>query len=290
VAVTVELPYTNGTNSSHHSNSPQMPAAKKARYEASGGRDDSDDDEFEGGGKPNENVFDSDAESDDDNQFYMTKDRRLVFEFLNTATASEIMNIRGCSAKKTDILIRMRPFSNWEDLVSKLKSGRKFINTDVLNFCQEHLKRQHNLQKIMKKCSSIVTKLENAISKGGNLIAQPSILNPDLKLADYQMIGINWLSIMHDNKVNGILADEMGLGKTIQVIAFLAYLKENKLQTRPHLIVVPSSTMDNWEAELIKWCPSLQVVKYYGSQEDRRAMRIQWAKKGLVDIDILLTT
>jgi SWI/SNF-related matrix-associated actin-dependent regulator of chromatin subfamily A containing DEAD/H box 1 len=181
----------------------------------------------------------------------MTKDRRLVFEFLNNGSVSEFMNIRTCSAKKAELLVTLRPFKNWEDLVTKLK-GRKFVTTEVLNCCQEYLKRRNNLTKIMKKCSNIVIKLENAINRGGNLIQQPSILTKDLKLADYQMIGINWLSIMHDNKVNGILADEMGLGKTIQVIAFLAYLKENNLQTRAHLIVVPSSTMDNWDAELKK--------------------------------------
>lgn len=45
--------------------------------------------------------------------------------------------------------------------------------------------------------------------------------------------------------MNGILADEMGLGKTVQIIAFLSYLKEKKLNIsgKPHLVVVPSSTL-----------------------------------------------
>lgn len=66
------------------------------------------------------------------------------------------------------------------------------------------------------------------------------------------MIGLNWLAVMFQNDMNGILADEMGLGKTIQVIAFLAYLKERNLSKNTHLIVVPSSTMDNWEDEMAK--------------------------------------
>lgn len=82
----------------------------------------------------------------------------------------------------------------------------------------------------------------------------------------------------------------MGLGKTIQIIAFLAYMKETALQEQTHLIVVPSSTLGNWEVELAKWCPSLNVVKYYGSQEERRIMRIQWAKEGFDDTDVILTT
>lgn len=66
-----------------------------------------------------------------------------------------------------------------------------------------------------------------------------------LTLTDYQLVGLNWLAVLHDQNVNGILADEMGLGKTIQVISFLAYLKESKKAKNPHLIVVPASTMGN---------------------------------------------
>ena len=44
------------------------------------------------------------------------------------------------------------------------------------------------------------------------------------KLREYQHVGLDWLAIMHDKRLNGILADEMGLGKTIQTIALLAHL------------------------------------------------------------------
>lgn len=90
--------------------------------------------------------------------------------------------------------------------------------------------------------------------------------------------------------MNGILADEMGLGKTIQVIAFLAYLKQQNLAKAAHLIVVPSSTLDNWESELAKWCPDLKVEKYHGSQQERRAMRINFVRSNFKGFDIILTT
>lgn len=66
-----------------------------------------------------------------------------------------------------------------------------------------------------------------------------------MKLSGYQLLGLNWLALMRSRSLNSILADEMGLGKTIQVIAFLAYLKENELVLPgyPHLVVVPSSTL-----------------------------------------------
>lgn len=68
-----------------------------------------------------------------------------------------------------------------------------------------------------------------------------------LKLSNYQLLGLNWLAVMRSRNLNSILADEMGLGKTIQVIAFLAYLKENDLVLPgyPHLVIVPSSTLGN---------------------------------------------
>lgn len=74
------------------------------------------------------------------------------------------------------------------------------------------------------------------------------------------------------------------------MIAFLAYLKETNQAHRTHLIVVPSSTLDNWDNELAKWCPALVVEKYYGSQAERRSLRIQWGKGGLEGVDVLLTT
>lgn len=79
-------------------------------------------------------------------------------------------------------------------------------------------------------------------------------------------------------------------GKTIQIIAFLAWLKETQQQLATHVVCVPSSTLDNWANEFSKWCPSLNVAKYYGSQEERRMMRIQWAKEGFEDTDVILTT
>lgn len=78
--------------------------------------------------------------------------------------------------------------------------------------------------------------------------------------------------------------------QTIQVIAFLAYLKETNQTHGTHLIVVPSSTLDNWDNELARWCPTLVVEKYYGSAAERRSLRIHWAKGGLQGIDVLLTT
>ncbi|CAN0383748.1 unnamed protein product, partial [Ectocarpus fasciculatus] len=99
---------------------------------------------------------------------------------------------------------------------------------------------------------------------------------PGLKLNPYQLVGVNWMCLLRDTSVNGVLADEMGLGKTVQSIAFFALLRHRRKGApprRPHLVVVPSSVLDNWASELEKFCPALDFVKYHGSQKERAAMR-----------------
>mmetsp|Transcript_30421 Transcript_30421/g.34677 ORF Transcript_30421/g.34677 Transcript_30421/m.34677 type:complete len:1240 (-) Transcript_30421:270-3989(-) len=132
------------------------------------------------------------------------------------------------------------------------------------------------------------------------------LCSPTLKLADYQLIGVNWLALLHEMKVkigdgeranvNGILADVMGLGKTVQTIAFLAWLcsknntgqrtkmgnsnykhkisvGEDGYSAKPHIIIVPASVLDNWMHEFQKFAPQVKVVKYHGPLELRKQLR-----------------
>ena len=82
----------------------------------------------------------------------------------------------------------------------------------------------------------------------------------------------------------------MGLGKTVQVIAFLAYLKESGQMLGTSLIIVPSSTLDNWSIEFDRWCPHLRVFVYYGSIDERRQIRSDWMRGLLRNYDVVLTT
>ncbi|KAK7924238.1 helicase swr1 [Apiospora marii] len=95
-------------------------------------------------------------------------------------------------------------------------------------------------------------------------------------LREYQHYGLDWLAGLYRNKTNGILADEMGLGKTIQTIALLAHLACHHEVWGPHLVVVPTSVMLNWEMEFKKWCPGFKVLSYYGSIEERKRKRLGW--------------
>eukprot|EP01038_Epipyxis_sp_PR26KG_P008238 gene8238-11148_t len=111
--------------------------------------------------------------------------------------------------------------------------------------------------------SSVANKKESFF-----LLKQPSIISGGA-MRNYQLDGLNWMIKLQENGINGILADEMGLGKTLQSISILAFMKEFRDISGPHLIMVPKSTLSNWINELKKWCPSLRPLRFHGSKEER---------------------
>ncbi|KAJ5210418.1 SNF2-related protein [Penicillium cf. griseofulvum] len=119
-------------------------------------------------------------------------------------------------------------------------------------------------------------------------ISQPSIMADDLVMKDYQVVGINWLALLFERKLSCILADDMGLGKTCQVIAFLAHLFEKGIKG-PHLIVVPSSTIENWLREFQKFCPVLNVMPYYAGLNERALIRDEIEERR-DEINVVITT
>jgi ATP-dependent helicase STH1/SNF2 len=115
---------------------------------------------------------------------------------------------------------------------------------------------------------------------------QPSILVGGT-LKEYQIKGLQWMISLYNNNLNGILADEMGLGKTIQTISLLTYLIEHKKQNGPFLVIVPLSTLTNWNLEFEKWAPSIAKVVYKGPPMARKQQQ-QQLRYG--NFQVLLTT
>ena len=70
----------------------------------------------------------------------------------------------------------------------------------------------------------------------------------------------------------------MGLGKTIQTISLLSWLACEKGIWGPHLIVVPTTIIMNWEMEFKRWCPGFKILTYFGSQKERKLKRTGWSK------------
>ena len=119
-------------------------------------------------------------------------------------------------------------------------------------------------------------------------LTQPKSMADDIKLKDYQLVGLNWLNLLWEKKVSCILADDMGLGKTCQVISFLAHLQERKIDG-VHLIIVPGSTLENWLREIQRFAPQLTAFPYFGSDKERPELR-ERIEEQFNEIDIVVTT
>lgn len=146
--------------------------------------------------------------------------------------------------------------------------------TSIINLQSEELTEQESKQEV----EDIAAGAQSIQPKGNTLETTtvstkvPFLLKHSLR--EYQHIGLDWLVAMYNKKLNGILADEMGLGKTIQTIALLAHLACEKGDWGPHLIVVPTSVMLNWEMEIKKWCPAFKILTYYGNPKERKMKRV----------------
>ncbi|KAJ7571709.1 hypothetical protein O6H91_01G174300 [Diphasiastrum complanatum] len=119
------------------------------------------------------------------------------------------------------------------------------------------------------------------------ILKQPSMLRAGT-LRDYQLVGLQWMLSLYNNRLNGILADEMGLGKTVQVMALIAYLMEFKGNYGPHLIIVPNAVMVNWKSELLRWLPSVSCIFYVGGKDQRSKIYSQ--DVAAMKFNILVTT
>jgi ATP-dependent DNA helicase len=118
---------------------------------------------------------------------------------------------------------------------------------------------------------------------------QPELVSGGF-MRTYQLEGLDWLTSLYENGLNGILADEMGLGKTIQTISFLAFLRERGVNG-PFLIAAPLSTTSNWVAEFKKWTPKIPVVLYHGSKPEREEIRRrQLRNPGSRDFPVICTS
>lgn len=83
-----------------------------------------------------------------------------------------------------------------------------------------------------------------------------------VRLREYQLHGVAFLSYLREFKFGGLLADDMGLGKTLQAIVALS-----SVHTKPNgisMVVTPTSVVGNWLSECKAFAPHLRVHKYTG--------------------------
>ncbi|KAI9203510.1 SNF2 family N-terminal domain-containing protein [Polychytrium aggregatum] len=237
------------------------------------------------------------ADDYEDEDTAVNQQHRQVVYFFNTAELQQLMDVTSCTQEQGKLIVDSRPYRNYEHLeeVISQTSKRKGLST-ILKKYEEVMESYFHVDQLIEKCEKIGRQLKGVLtdmngsgasdeynpsldprafqkvssSHGGaeSITVQPKIVNKALALKPYQLVGISWLNLLYRKGYGGILADEMGLGKTAQIISFLGLLYEQGHEG-PHLVVVPSSTKDNWLREFKKWCPSLVVQSYYGSQAER---------------------
>jgi SNF2 family DNA or RNA helicase len=105
------------------------------------------------------------------------------------------------------------------------------------------------------------------------------------RLRPYQRAGFDWLAFLWRHRLGGVLADDMGLGKTLQVLALIAHARETG-ETRPFLVVAPTSVVSTWEGEAARFAPHLRVATISGTRSRRDASVAQAA----AGADVVLTS
>ncbi len=105
----------------------------------------------------------------------------------------------------------------------------------------------------------------------------PSTLKAELR--DYQSEGYNWLARLAHLGIGGCLADDMGLGKTLQSLAII--LKH--AADGPSLVVAPTSVSTNWQTEVRRFTPTLNIVTLPARDREQTIHR-------LGHFDLLITT
>ncbi|KAI0427381.1 SNF2 family N-terminal domain-containing protein [Xylaria sp. FL1042] len=220
-----------------------------------------------------------------------------VLNYLNSCTAESLAQMTGFSAADSKLIISCRPFESVSDaeLVSRkgAKSRSKAKRVQIGSLFVEKLTSWfsafHAASEVIRQCENRGQKLQKAMAdwpmdKNGKpkegttlpISEKPGLMADDVTLKSYQLLGLNWMNMLHSKRFSGILADDMGLGKTCQVISIIAHLvgtyEENSSDVRPwpFLVVVPPSVCENWMAEFERFAPELDVCLYLG--KDRRDM------------------
>ncbi|KAK7756797.1 DNA-dependent ATPase fun30 [Diatrype stigma] len=236
-------------------------------------------------------------------------ERQQVLKYLNSCSVDELSRMTGLP-EDAKLMIQARPFatlaqaeriSRKEKAKSKRKSSRAEVGLVIVEKLAAWFQAFEAAATVIKECEERGATLQSIMAtwpmdKNGcmkpnsdlselPISAKPSLMAEDVQLKSYQLLGLNWMNLLHSKGYSGILADDMGLGKTCQVISFIAQLvdsymppdeedsdhedeEDNGRAPWPNLIVVPPSTYENWLSEFERFAPEISVMPYYGS--DRR--------------------
>jgi hypothetical protein len=110
--------------------------------------------------------------------------------------------------------------------------------------------------------------LYEAIRKGTppEILDAPGAMSGNLR--PYQRRGYSWLVFLSGLGVGACLADDMGLGKTVQTLALIQRHRDIGRE-RPVLLICPTSVMENWRMEILRFFPSMSFYTHHGHERLR---------------------
>ncbi|KAI0107614.1 SNF2 family N-terminal domain-containing protein [Nemania sp. FL0031] len=213
--------------------------------------------------------------ADDSSAFDQEEDSVQISTVQLPHHGHSLAQITGFSAADSKVIISSRPFATVLDVEkvskkdSKSKSKAKRLTSWFAAF--------HAASEVIKLCEDRGKRLQEAMSnwpmdKNGNpkkgtalpVSEKPDLMAEDITLKSYQLLGLNWMNLLHSERFSGILADDMGLGKTCQ--------RSGDTRPWPCLVVFE------------RFAPELSVCPYLG--KDRRNMDPEEAR----DNHVILTS
>lgn len=153
---------------------------------------------------------------------------------------------------------------------------------------KEEEEKKKSLEKEKKKVLLLKDNIEelehtekDSSFKKENRYIKPKSLKEEISLLPYQEEGVSIMQNLYDiNKVNGVLlSDDMGLGKTLQILTFLAWVRE-KEEGLKALVVVPTSLITNWYNESKNEKNQGEIQRFF----KKNTFKVQ-ILKGKLDVD-----
>ena len=162
------------------------------------------------------------------------------------------------------------------DAVAQTRSGKVQIPELAMTVLGSSLQGEMDIQE-----PDTLLQMRSRIRESEQMsFAVPDTLNATLR--DYQVDGFCWMMRLHHWGAGACLADDMGLGKTVQTIAvMLAHVHAGA-----QMVVAPASVIGNWQREIARFAPTLNVVVLNDLSTDDRIACITQLHAG----DVLILT
>ncbi|AFZ46587.1 SNF2-related protein [Cyanobacterium stanieri PCC 7202] len=173
-----------------------------------------------------------------------------------------------------------------QDILDQANSNINLTVEDALRLSGGSGETIAKLPVVSFESSGALSELINSVNdyQKIKILPTPKTFKGDLR--EYQKAGFSWLYFLEKWNLGACLADDMGLGKTIQLIAFLLRLKQDKLLTKPCIIICPTSVMNNWAREIQKFAPTLKALIHHGEQRKKGKTFAKEASKH----DVIITS